>query len=214
MGTATSLGTCAVCSDELPKNRMTKHLAACVQRKPGRGTRFHLIVQGLYAPEYWLHLEAQPRAKLRDLDGFLRRTWLECCGHLSAFEIEGRQYVSDAKTDPDDGTMAVSIGDVLRPGLAFKHTYDFGTSTELGLRVVAEHESVPGKDKVRLLARNNPPRFECGGCGEPAIGVCTGCSWERPGWLCARCGRKHECGEEMLLPIVNSPRVGQCGYTG
>ena len=24
----------------------------------------------------------------------------------------------------------------------------------------------------------------------------------------------HECGQEMLLPVVNSPRVGVCGYVG
>jgi hypothetical protein len=25
---------------------------------------------------------------------------------------------------------------------------------------------------------------------------------------------EHECGEEALLPVVNSPRMGMCGYTG
>lgn len=26
--------------------------------------------------------------------------------------------------------------------------------------------------------------------------------------------KTHECGEDMLLPVVNSPRVGMCDYTG
>jgi len=26
--------------------------------------------------------------------------------------------------------------------------------------------------------------------------------------------KDHERGEKMLLPVVNSPRVGMCGYTG
>jgi len=34
------------------------------------------------------------------------------------------------------------------------------------------------------------------------------------GWLCDECAPKHKCGEDMLLPVVNSPRVGKCGYTG
>jgi hypothetical protein len=34
------------------------------------------------------------------------------------------------------------------------------------------------------------------------------------GWLCDECAVGHECGEEMLLPVVNSPRVGVCGYVG
>lgn len=214
MGSATSLGICALCNDELPKDRMTKHVAACPQRRRGSGAWLHLVVHGVYAPQYWLHLGLQPRAKLRDLDWFLRRTWLECCGHMSLFSIEGRQYLSGEKIDPEDRTMAVSLGDVLRPGLAFRHTYDFGTSTDLGLRVVAARDSAPGKEKVRLLARNRPLRFDCKGCGQPAIHVCTQCLWEGPGRLCTRCAREHECGEEMLLPIVNSPRMGMCGYTG
>jgi hypothetical protein len=44
-----------------------------------------------------------------------------------------------------------------------------------------------------------PPLISCEVCGKPATEVCAG---------------EHECGEEMLLPVVNSPRVGMCGYTG
>jgi len=32
--------------------------------------------------------------------------------------------------------------------------------------------------------------------------------------VCEGCAGEHECGEEMLLPVVNSPRVGMCGYEG
>ncbi len=31
-------------------------------------------------------------ATLADLDDFLRGIWLECCGHLSSFDIEGVTY--------------------------------------------------------------------------------------------------------------------------
>ena len=37
---------------------------------------------------------------------------------------------------------------------------------------------------------------------------------EGEGWVCDECAPKHKCGEDMLLPVVNSPRVGMCGYTG
>ncbi len=73
---------------------------------------------------------------------------------------------------------------------------------------------VSGKEKIRLLARNLAMSFECSKCGEPATQMCSECSWENELWLCDACGSQHECGEEMLLPIVNSPRIGQCGYTG
>lgn len=41
---------------------------------------------------YWLGVEAKASARLRHLDQFLRRIWLECCGHLSKFEIAGVDY--------------------------------------------------------------------------------------------------------------------------
>ena len=43
---------------------------------------------------------------------------------------------------------------------------------------------------------------------------CAQCIYEGGGWLCEACAKSHECGEEMLLPVVNSPRVGTWGYTG
>lgn len=35
-------------------------------------------------------------APLRKLDHFLRHIWLECCGHLSAFDIGCNRYASEA----------------------------------------------------------------------------------------------------------------------
>lgn len=40
------------------------------------------------------------------------------------------------------------------------------------------------------------------------------CLYEENGLLCERCAEKHHCGDEMWLPVVNSPRTGMCGYTG
>ncbi|MDD4580331.1 MAG: hypothetical protein PHF80_06615 [Methanothrix sp.] len=45
-------------------------------------------------------------------------------------------------------------------------------------------------------------------------GGCCVCSGESTGRVCDECGKTHECGEDMLLPVVNSPRVGMCDYTG
>jgi transcription elongation factor Elf1 len=64
------------------------------------------------------------------------------------------------------------------------------------------------------MARNSPLAYACAGCGVQAVAVCTQCVGEGGGSLCRTCGEQHECGEETLLPIVNSPRVGQCGYAG
>ena len=55
---------------------------------------YHIAVEGRYDPRYWMHLEMPMNLDLRALDRFLRDTWLECCGHLSAFCISGVTYQS------------------------------------------------------------------------------------------------------------------------
>ena len=183
---------------------MTKHLKSCLQKGEGNTRLFHIMVDGLYQPEYWLHIEISASTKLKDLDQFLRDIWLECCGHLSEFEIEGGIY---------EGDRRIALSKLLSPGIEFYHVYDFGSSTELRLKVISERKGKAGKDKVRILARNEMPAIRCE-CGKTAKWICTECMWEGEGWLCDDCTKEHECGEEMLLPVVNSPRVGVCGYEG
>lgn len=220
-----SYGKCGLCGGTFSKGVMTRHLASCQEEKVDSETAsdkrkrepaktFHLLVEGRYQPEYWMHLEVQSDEMLRDLDGFLRNTWLECCGHLSAFRIEGGTYISSQSEEIDDESMDFALSKVLRVGTKFYHEYDFGTTTELTLRVLSERKSGFRGKSIRLLARNNPPLIACGSCGKTATQVCTQCIWSGEGWLCDTCADEHACGEEMCLPVVNSPRVGMCGYTG
>jgi len=53
-------------------------------------------VEGRDLPTYWMHLEVTASTTLATLDQFLRNTWPECCGYLSAFEIGGVRYTVDA----------------------------------------------------------------------------------------------------------------------
>ncbi len=79
---------------------------------------------------YWLHIEIAAKATLEDLDSFLRAVWLECCGHLSSFEIAGESFISE-KIEPGDRSMNIALEKVMAPGMKFEYIYDFGTSTEL-----------------------------------------------------------------------------------
>lgn len=227
MPSARTKGRCRFCGAEYTKSGMAKHLQTCKARKasesdPGskkarHGRLFDLMVWGRYAPEYWMHLDVPADMPLTTLDRFLRDTWLECCGHLSAFRIAGDSYVSyvDSAYGLDDRSMrGVKIGDVLDVGDQCSHKYDFGTTTELSLRVIAEREGPIGSESVAVLARNEPPHIPCEICGQEATQVCTQCLYEGAGWFCDTCVRTHACDEEMFLPVVNSPRVGMCGYTG
>jgi hypothetical protein len=110
--------------------------------------------------------------------------------------------------------MDVALGEVLSPRMKFYHEYDFGTTTELTLRVVSERKGEFKGKSIQVLARNDPLTIICGSCRKIATQVCSQCIWSGEGWLCDECAPKHECGEDMLLPVVNSPRVGMCGYTG
>lgn len=214
MARTKSNGKCSLCGGNFSKAAMGKHLKSCRQKEdtPKAQKGFHLVVEGRHSPGYWMHLEVPAKTTLEEIDHFLRDIWLECCGHLSAFTIEGKEY-SFSPMGIEEG-IDVAIGKLLSPGMKFYHEYDFGTTTELTLRVLSEEKVKAGDEPIRLLARNDSPKIACDECEKAATQVCVECMWEGGGWLCDECAQEHECGEEMLLPVVNSPRVGMCGYTG
>jgi hypothetical protein len=202
---------------------MARHLAKCLpehagtQAHTGSGKAqrlFHLVVEG--GPAYWLHVEMPASATLADLDDFLRKIWLECCGHLSAFRIEGTSYSGHPDNSwGEERSMNVPLSKVLRSGLKFSYEYDFGSTTHLALRVGGERQGAwPTGENVRLLARNEPPEVRCGQCGALATRINTQEAWAPSGWLCDACAAQLDEDEAYFLPVVNSPRTGVCGYTG
>ncbi|MBM3128940.1 MAG: plasmid pRiA4b ORF-3 family protein [Chloroflexi bacterium] len=219
MARQTSQGKCNLCGKSFSKQAMTRHLDKCKTEHLAKGSAriLQLQIEGRGASEYWLHVEAPANASLQTLDRFLRDIWLECCGHLSMFTIAGQVYDVAPEPDPWSGRkpkgMSAKLGDVLAPGHKFTHEYDFGTTTELALKVVAERQGAT--KRIEILARNDPPMIPCAQCGKPAIQVCSMCIYEGPkAWLCDEHAEEHDCGEDYFLPVVNSPRVGMCGYTG
>ena len=207
-------GICLLCSSKYTKASMAKHLKSCIpkslQNQPQQAKDqvqpfFHIQVTGYHSPDYWLHLKVNSNASLGTLDQFLRNIWLECCGHMSAFSYKGSEL-----------GMRRKLKDVLEPGMELLHEYDFGTPTELLLKVLGEYEGPTERNKpIQILSRNEAPEILCDECGKaPAAEICTECQWDEGGWLCQACAEIHECDEELRLPVVNSPRTGVCGYTG
>lgn len=193
-------GTCALCHESLAKRGASRHLAACLARQPVARSvpGFHLLVEGGRTPQYWMHVAARADATLGALDAFLRGAWLECCGHLSEFRTAPRGEALG---------MGTKLGGLLRPDMTFLHEYDFGSTTQLKLRVVGQVAHQPKWKAVELLALNDAPSFSCSVCGKAAQVVDT----EDYEPLCEACARTRT---DMALPLVNSPRVGVCGYTG
>jgi hypothetical protein len=228
MSRYTSYGTCAFCGKRTTKAGMSRHLKNYLaEHEPSRGkaTRlFRMRIEDAYSPIFWMDVEMRADSTLEELDDFLRGEWLECCGHLSAFSIDGDRYMVSSYEmgsfgsfgDPSERSMHIDLGEILSKGSRFQHTYDFGTSTELKLRVVDERQGRIGSERVRLLSQNEAPVWECEVCGEDASWICTFCMYERQNpFYCELHAEDHDCDEpEMLLPVVNSPRMGMCGYSG
>src|SRR6266700_1128140 len=297
--TVTTKGVCNFCNGEFDKAKMTQHLKHCKQRAAviavsiGDGTKqkqklFHILAEGRYNPQYWMHLEIPASQPLFTLDGFFRDIWVECCDHLSGFEIGGTSYadepgdfsfeiigaeVQEEKDEEEkeedevvedeeeyedlspeelgeeigkfldeeppenieeqrslyferttltflldmveDRSLGVSLEKVLKVGQKFTYEYDFGSTTELKLRVLSERDGVVQEedDPVTILARNVPPVILCKVCGKPATKVVGGYFNVEENAYCNKCARRSE-ESDMMLPVVNSPRVGVCGYTG
>jgi len=338
-------GICKFCRGEFGKANISQHLKNCKERarieaeiakspkskKFERTKLFHIVLEGKYNPRYWMHIEIPVEAQLIHLDDFIRAAWVECCDHLSAFQIGEFSYKSEppyfdsssikiigsdeaasmevkgaasedsedddedledfeddqdydkfdleeefdpllletipadivaklrtihsrddaskylreemkvkipAPNDKDresimeyfqrrdrqravkfliemieDHSLYAELGKVLSVGQKFFYRYDFGSSTNLNLRIVSEREGlVNPKDVVKLLARNLAPEFKCSVCDAPATLIFGG-AWGDGNTYCKKHAKKYE-GEGLLLPIVNSPRVGVCGYDG
>lgn len=220
-GRKQSRGNCVFCGKEMTKGGLSRHLSSCAARqtaiaeanaaKQGKPeTLLHLQIQGAYTPDFWLHLEMRGSAPLSALDSYLRAIWLECCGHMSQFSFGG--------WGGGEIPMSRKLGQVLNVGDVLTHIYDFGTSSETLVKAVATRTGKPlTKRPIALMARNNLPEVTCQQCDEPAAWLCMECIYEydKPGWLCKKHGKKHPHDDYGgLYPVINSPRLGMCGYDG
>jgi len=213
-------GICTFCGEIVTKRGSYKHLdkcqkwqaalrAAAASRRPEK-TLWILRVQDAYNKDYWLNLEMVGSASLEKLDYYLRAIWLECCGHLSEFTIGGwggQEVGINCKADA-----------VFAPGIVLRHLYDFGTTSETDIKVVGFREGKAiSKNPIALLARNQMPEAACQECGKKANWLCFECliEYETTGLLCDAHAEIHPH-DEYAEPIslVNSPRMGMCGYDG
>ena len=213
-------GPCVYCGKVMTSGGMSKHLAACPKRleqiaasdsKPGQvQSLYHLLARDRYSNQFWLHLEMNGSAKLKDLDRYLRAIWLECCGHMSNFTQNG--------WGSPEVAIAWTAKRVFESLPAMIHLYDFGTTSETVIRVVGFREGNSlTRHPIALMARNDMPEEECMECNARATHYCEECVIERDetGLLCDEHLEEHPChnyGEP--IPIVNSPRLGMCGYDG
>jgi hypothetical protein len=207
-------GICYRCKEVVTKRGAKSHIDKCFSLSEADAANAFLVkAQWPHKnPIYWLYLAVPFKSTLEDLDDLLRETWLECCSHLSQFEISNERFSSYCEpgnySSNEESSMSISCKKVLAPGLKFTHEYDFGSTTELSLEVVGLIKTENPK-KIRIIIRNQEPEFECSRCDEKAVMICA----YEGDLLCESCAEEGD-DESYLLPLVNSPRTGVCGYTG
>ncbi len=207
----TSEGKCIFCKGVYAQNEMNKHLTGHLTKMAKEDTDkkseiyCHIEVE---AGEMFLHLLVKGNRAMKSIDQYLRNIWLECCGHLSDFGHKNYEV-----------SMKERVEDVFQPRVKLFHDYDYGTTTRVFLRA-RKHYLLNLPEDIILLSRNEPLKLMCANCKKkPAVNICTVCWWDDYALYCEDCSEKHaETCEDFAdyaeMPVVNSPRMGECGYTG
>lgn len=191
-------GKCYYCSKELSKSGVLRHLKACkvvessIDIRDKEPNKYILSISPKKSSsDFWMYVLMDKNAALGELDSFLREVWLECCGHLSMFEIDGQRYESLPDEDFTWGNpsknMDSKIGKVASVKDKIKYEYDSGSTTELEIKVVDELSCSRRDKKIEIMARNNEHLMECSVGGEKA-GYFNG-------------------NEEKYLPVISEPRA-------
>lgn len=230
-----SQGNCIFCQKTFSKASLARHLHThlaekALSGKPGKS--FHVKIENdprWGSSPYFLHLWVDGNTPLQKIDTLLRQIWLECCGHLSAFNYPQQkqnnpmnfmQAFAKGKIqfgEHGDIAMNKKTSHIFHEDLKLKYEYDFGSTTQLQLAVIKEFNIAAGQPIV-LLSRNEPLALLCETCGQkPATQLCTVCQDESI--FCSACAKKHaktcnDFADYAAMPVVNSPRMGVCAYEG
>lgn len=216
--TQKNLGKCYICKNEFSKGTIKRHILKCNNLSNGNTKYFLIKVEDTYDKSYWLYLQVKATTTLNDLDDFLRNIWLECCGHLSSFTINGviyDKYLDDF--DDNEDMSEYTLNDILETGVNFKHEYDFGSTTTLKLTVTDSYTGIDSLEDISLLARNNKKQYNCENCDNKATHIIHDFDFENYKTLCDDCIEEIYDDEEydmIFVTITNSPRMGICGYQG
>lgn len=204
---------CRICNKEY--SDILEHISECsktLENKKGTDN-FLLEIISADCSKYWLYILVPANFELKKLDNFLRGIWLECCDHLSKFEIDGMEYFSNGKK------MKYCMDQILDIDSEFLYEYDMGDTTRINITVI---DSIIAKNnKINILSRNTEPYYKCCDCGKyNSTKIC---------YLCCKTfcekyfnSESHECDiydelsdssndeNNMLVGMVNSPRRSGC----
>lgn len=216
-------GICEFCGRKMTSGGLVRHLKSCDDRnkavthananngKAREQRLYHLYIKNSYNSDFWLHLELNGNASLKELDDYLRSIWLECCGHMSHFTVGNNAW-------GDEISMDRKVYQLLETDMELTHVYDFGSSTVTSIKVADARWGKPlTAHPIFLMARNEMPEAQCDRCNKKAKWLLEDYeSYDGSELLCEK-HKEEEMDNEYiqeLLELVNSPRFGVCGYTG
>lgn len=207
-----SEGHCVFCNEYFSQKEIGRHLATHLrlkekQDKEKQTNLFnHIVVE---SDVFFLQLLVRSSCEMEEIDDFLRAIWLECCGHESGFHIKRGPEIE----------MDEIVGTVLIPKAKIYHDYDYGTTTRSFIKSIKVYD-LDFDDDVVLLSRNEPLKIMCSLCDKKAATVlCSVCLWNADSFFCTTCAKKHakicdDFDDYASMDVVNSPRMGECGYEG
>jgi hypothetical protein len=231
-----SEGQCVFCNEVFDRAVISRHLKTHftkMEKTTANENSYHIKVENESRSgksPYFLNLWLSHKARFEDIDDFLRGIWVECCGHMSSFtDIETRKknrkapYVFDFNFDKKDEAeidMSKKVSKLFYEKQKIEYQYDFGTTTTLLLTVVAVLP-IKAPNTIMLLSRNEPLELICETCKkEPATQICSVHGYNgEDNIFCRKCAKKHakicdDFDDYAAMPIVNSPRMGECAYEG
>lgn len=214
-------GKCYYCQKEVTNKTVKRHVKSCKERKNAIETsikesgekkeQFILkIYDKYYTSVYYIYMAIDTELTLDELDNFIRDIWVECCGHLSSFTINGVTYSSYDEEEYGEEDFNIRLSSILDVEDKFTYVYDYGSSTELIIEVVDKFETGSNASSIEILARNNEVTYICKKCGKKATFI----NYEENEFVCSDC--IDDCDEDIIneLGYTNSPRDGVCGYIG
>lgn len=212
-------GKCRICNKEFTKKEMIEHLKICNRKSKC----FEIVIEDAYDKDYWLIIKADENLLLKHLDNFIRDIWVECCGHLSNFRIDGTVYENEVDEDfpymEKVEDMNILLKDVLKVGQKIDYEYDYGDSTDLVLNVL-KHDDWDSQEYIDILARNEAKKYICSYCNKnKGKYIDAPTTYEdTQTYICNTCWNNEEDEkdgkEHFWLNVCNSPRMGICAYEG
>lgn len=207
-----SVGKCLYCEEMIDsfeiKKHIEKHLKGIEKEAKNIPTENYCHVE-VVSENYFLELLVKGESKMKLIDSFLKKIWLDCCGHLSGFS---HRHYKVSKSD--------LVEDVFQPRVKIGYQYDYGSTTYVELKAGKRYTLPIQKKDIVLLSRNEPLPLSCDICHyKIAASLCSCCLRQDESLFCSSCKEKHgeHCSDYLdwsEMPIVNSPRMGVCGYEG